>query len=333
MSPGFGGSLSNNFGNPYSSWGGGGGYGSGWWPGSYGPFYGDFSLGNTLQGVSSVVYAQGQLSIMDQQARIVQQQAAQSQLDTRRRIFDEWLYEQANTPSVQDRREQMQRYDLRRAMRDPPLPEILNGSSLDAVYKDLLNKQSQWGKGPPVTIDENVLKHLNLTSRSGGNVGLLRRVKEGEPLPWPTSLKSDAYKPEVERINQRLQDAVRQAENKPPVDPGTVANMKDDLRALQAKVTANINALTPSECIAAKRFLNQLDDALTALQQPDVSDHLTGKFSAKGKTVPEFLQYMSSRGLSFAPATNGDEWAYAAMLNYLVGYNTALGGPGSTSQP
>jgi hypothetical protein len=333
-SPGFGGQSLYNSTNPYSPSNPYNPYNNqGYWPNPYQPYYGDFGLGSTLQGVSSVVYAEGQLGIQNQQAKLLQQDVERSKLDTRRKIYDEWLYEQANTPSLQDRREQMQRYELRRAMKDPPMTEILNGSSLDTVYKDLLTKQNLWAKGPVMTLDESVLKHINMTSRSGGNTALLKRVKDGEPLPWPTVLKMPAYKADYDRINQRLPDAVQQAETKGFVDPGRVQNMKDYVQGLQATVSANINDLTPSEVMGAKRFLGQLDEALVALQQPDVADHLNGKVAPRGRTVTDFLQYMSSKGLGFGPATSGDEAAYIALHNYLVGFNLALGFTGGGTQP
>jgi hypothetical protein len=52
----------------------------------------------------------------------------------------------------------------------------------------------------------------------------------------------------------------------------------------------------------------------------DVASYFTDKFAAKGKTVPELIQFMAKKGLKFAPATGGDEAAYSALYNYLVGY-------------
>jgi hypothetical protein len=52
-----------------------------------------------------------------------------------------------------------------------------------------------------------------------------------------------------------------------------------------------------------------------------VASYFTEKFAAKGKTVPELLQFMASKGLKFAPATGGDEAAYSALYNYLVSYS------------
>jgi len=185
-----------------------------YYPGYYPPPYysGDYTLGATLQGMGSVISAQGQFNIQNQQAKLIQQQELQAKVDTRRKVYEEWLYEQANMPSLQDRREQLQRYELRRAMKDPPLVEILSGTSLDAIYKDLLTKQAQWPKGPQWTIDDSVLKRINWSSGAGGNAGMLKKLRDGEPLPWPAALKTPAFAREVTRIDTRMKDAVNQAE-------------------------------------------------------------------------------------------------------------------------
>jgi len=91
-------------------------------------------------------------------------------------------------------------------------------------------------------------------------------------------------------------------------------------------VSSNINDLAPSDSVGARRFLDQLAEAVNALQKPNIAEQLTGKLAAKGGTVPELLQDMSSKGLTFAPATSGDESAYVALHNYLVGFNAALSG-------
>ena len=40
----------------------------------------------------------------------------------------------------------------------------------------------------------------------------------------------------------------------------------------------------------ARRFLNQLASAITALEQPDVGDQISGKVAVQAKTVPELVR-------------------------------------------
>ena len=62
----------------------------------------------------------------------------------------------------------------------------------------------------------------------------------------------------------------------------------------------------------------RLDNAIKALQAPDVGNYINGKYAARGKTVGELVKNMG--GLKFAQATPGDEQAYKALQEKLASY-------------
>jgi len=311
---GFGGAYGGGYSSPYASSPGVGGYDSGYY--SYADPY-----GGGLRGAADAIRGQGQFEQDFQKARLANQEVERSKLDTRRKIYDEWLYERANTPTVVDIQEKTQKLEQRRALLGMPLSEVLSGYALNTILDDLRKRANWAAKDPYGPIDPEVLRQINVTSQSsGGNVGVLKPVKEGGPLNWPLPLQDGAYQDEVRRLNQRATEAVKLVQNAGQVDPGTLNDIKEDVRRLRSKVSAHTDDLTPSQSIEANRFLNQLSDAVTALAQPDVAGYFTDKFAAKGKTVPELVQYMAQKGLKFAPATGGDEAAYSALYNSLAGY-------------
>jgi len=295
-------------------------YGSGY----YSPWYDSNAIGETLRGTAAVINAEGTFLMQAQDARIRYEQWQQARLDTRRKSIEEFLYERALVPTGEDLRESMQRYELRIAMNNPPVNEVLSGESLNTIYKDLKIKLASGAKGQPLPLDPAILKQINLTSNSGGNMGVMKNLKDGGTLRWPLALQGEVYQEEVKRLNQRAAEAIKLAEFKNQVDAGTIRDMMDDVAKLRAKISANITDLTPNQYSAASRFLKQLDDAFKALQQPDVGDYLGQKYMAQGKTVGDLLDFMMKKGLSFAPAVNGDEGAYQALHNYLVGFANTL---------
>jgi hypothetical protein len=312
---------------------GGSGYGASGYPGSgyYPPYYPNpyyveiNPLGDTLKGAAMAINAQGQFNISNQQAKLLNEQYKQMRIDTRRKIYEEWLWERANTPTLQDMREEMQKLELRRALKDPPIQEVLSATALNNIFNDLKAKQLAGARGTAIPVDEGVLKQVNLTGNPGtGNIGVLKGLKDGGTLHWPLVLTGEAYKRERDKVDRLAGDAVKLAEFKGEVDPGSLRDMQNNIRGLQAAVSANLNDMTPTQSIEARRFLNQLDDAVKALQQPNVADYFTQKMAAQGKTVPELIDYMAKRGLSFAPSSGGDEAAYMAMHNYLAGYANSL---------
>jgi hypothetical protein len=323
--------ASPGYSSPYTSSPGGYGYDSS----GYNPYSYSYSdpYGGGLRGAADAIRAQGQFEKDFQQARLLNQEVERSKIETRRKIYDEWLYERANRPTIVDDQRKTEKMEQQRAVLGMPLSEILSGYALNILLDDLRKKANWSAKDPYGPIDADLLRQINVTSQSsGGNVGVFKVVKEGGPLPWPLPLQGNAYLDEVRRLNQKAAEAVKLIQNAGQVDPGTLNDMKEDIRRLRSKVSAHIDDLTPSQSIEANRFLNQLDDGVKGLAQPDVASYFTDKFAAKGKTVPELVQFMTSKGLKFAPATGGDEAAYQALYNYLVGYTLQSNASGSSRE-
>src|SRR6516225_1929669 len=99
-----------------------------------------------------------------EQSRMMREQRRQAEVDTRRKIFDEWQYERANTPTLEDIREQDKKLARRRALNDPPITEVLSGTALNTLLDHLKMLQGTGAKGPNVAIDEETLQHVNVTS-------------------------------------------------------------------------------------------------------------------------------------------------------------------------
>jgi hypothetical protein len=314
--------------NPYTS--GAGLYGSSAY--GAGSAYGGYPYaysypdpyGGGLRGAAEAINAAGQFEVQWQQARQLAQQVEQSKLETRRKVYDEWLYEQATQPTVEDLRERTQATELRRVLHDAPLVDIASGYALNTLLDDLAAKPNYAG-GPNIALDPTLLEQVNVTSRENrGNIGVLKSIKEGAPLPWPLPLQGAAYREQTRRLNKLAADAVNMARNGGPVAAGTLADMREAVGALRGMVSANVNELTPSQVVQAKRFLSQLDDATLALKQPNVANYFTDKWVAKGKTAGDLVSSMLASGLRFAPAADGDEAAYTAAYEALLAYRNGL---------
>jgi hypothetical protein len=70
----------------------------------------------------------------------------------------------------------------------------------------------------------------------------------------------------------------------------------------------------------AVNFVNNLNATVRALQQPGVGGYFNGKYAIKAASVPQLVQFMRDKGLRFAPATPGDDAAYAALHTALANY-------------
>jgi hypothetical protein len=284
-----------------------------------------YGLGTVPRG-----WALGQeAEIQLRKARLLNQEVDRSKVDTRRKIYDEWLYERAGTPTLAEDHERSAMLERRRAAPGAPLSEVLSGRALNTALDDLTRNPGRNVKQGSAPIDPEVLRQINMTSRGGGgSVGVLRPVRAGAALNWPPALQDPAYQNEVGRLNQRAAEAVMLVWKTGQVDAGTLNDMRDDIRRLRSKVNDRINDLTPSQFIEANRFLNQLSDAVTALAQPDVADTFTDQLAARPRTVPDLVRFMAEKGLKFAPAVGGDEAAYSALYNSLIASAPPAAEPG-----
>lgn len=302
-----------------------------WWQFDRDPFAG------FMHGTAEVLYASGDFAVRVQESRLINQQVQQARVDTRRKIFDQWLYERANTPTNQDERERFQRIELRRALTNPSPTELLGATPLNRILDDLKPRVTAGATGPSIPISEDVLKQINLTAKGGGagNIGALKPLKGGGTLSWPSVLLSETYQREVKLINQRTAEAVKEAEFKGQVDPSRLAELGDAISRLKARVETNVMELTSAQWIEARRFVTQLEQARLALSRLDVANSWNSKFTPRSTTVQELVQELGSKGLEFAPAVNGDEAAYMALYNALVAYAGTLNDPriASNSRP
>ena len=298
--------------NPYMpGYGGYGGYG-GFYPGRAGGY---------LYGVAAVTSANANAYGTYQEGRIVNQQANQSQLDTRRKIINESLYEQSLLPSEEDNRARDQAMALRRARNDPPPSEIWDGTALNVMVKAIEKGQQSGLRGPLVPLDPQTLRHLNLTGgTTPAGVGLFR---DGGMLSWPLVLKSKTFAPERKKLDALAPRAVMEA-MAGRINDETLESLVDTVDALRTKVDAAIVDLSPSQFISASRYVNELKTTVKSLQDPNVSKQFNGSWTAKGNSVSELTDQLLKQGLKIAPAAPGDEPYYTSLYNSLISYDLGL---------
>jgi hypothetical protein len=298
--------------NPYF----GAGYNPyGWTPWTYlGP------TGGTLTGLANFTNAQGDYLIQQQQSRMLKTQADTAQLDLNRRIFEEQAYERRMTVTAEQVRQFERQRELERSRADPPRNEIWSAKALNDLFGDIKDMHTSGLRGPDVPLDPDLLKRLNLTDGTvHGSAGLFRDL----PLRWPLELQDDSFSKDRTTIDKQLPEALRYAAMG-RVDAKTFRALTDASASLRQTVRNQITTMSPSENIRANRYLNELDQSLALLRQPNVANFFNGRMDAQGKSVGELVAFMTQNGLSFAPVTNGDESYYQAFYQSLRTYDSGL---------
>jgi len=269
---------------PYSN-GYGSEYGSSYSP--YVPYYQD-PLSGYLTGAASVIGQQAKFMKATEEAKLLREQVRQARLETRRKVVEEWLWERNTLPTLQDEIERTRAQYVRRSQNNPTFTEVLSGLSLNDLLDHAAKLQIK-GKGPTVTLDEDTLRHINVTTPAGGNIGVL---KNEQPLNWPQVLQGAVYEAERDKIKTNVTRAVNSAKFG-AADPGSVSNLSAAIERMRNQLNQDVFELPPTQYIEGMRFVRQLDDAVKVLKSPNAANYFNDKFMAKGKTVGELVDYMA----------------------------------------
>lgn len=274
-----------------------------------------------LTGAASVINSQGGFMVSSQQSKILKEQAKAEQIANKRRAFDEYMYEQANTPNQEELREQARLENLLRSRNSPPATEIWSGKALNDLLKSVQLMEGKRVPGPTVPLDPQNLARINVTSGlSGTGLGVF---KNDGKLQWPLGLFDDQYDDARKKIETLSAQALQQAEGG-MVDGKTLRNLIKANDQLEAQLKSNIADMPSGDYIKSKRFVTELRDSTKILEDPNVANFVSKKWSAKGQTVGELVYNLTKDGLRFAPATRGDEPAYTALHHSLAMYETGM---------
>jgi hypothetical protein len=289
--------------------------------GYYGPGYYD-PVGSFTSGVADIIGAQGQFGIDYQQAEAMREQNKQAKIVTRRKNFEEWQYERANTPTLEDERERARAEEVRRSRNDPPLTEIWSGKALNDLLTPILklNPPSE-SNAPYVPLDPDLVRHINLTSGTTfNNLGVL---KDNGKLDWPLALTDDQFEENRKKLEALGPQAFKEAYDG-KVQPKTIRDLRGNVEEMTDLLKKNVGKISTNDYLPARRYLTELDSSIRTLQDPDVGKYATGKWTAHGDSIYALTADISRQGLRFGPAVDGDQAAYVSVHRGMVRYLSAL---------
>jgi hypothetical protein len=273
-------------------------------------------VGGYLRGQADLIAAGGQFRVNQQKSNLLQEQLNQMRIDTKRRAFDEFMYERANTPTPQEERERRAQEELRYQLVNPTNNEVHSGITLNTIMDQLQQMQARGQKSPDVKLNEDLLKQINVTTGRGNNPALL---KSDGRLSFPNGLSDPKFDTLRKSIEGNLQRAVSEVSNtnKPPTF-GLLKDLTADVDKLDEQTTRSISDMGTSRYIEARSYIRLLRDAINALSQTDAAGFVNGKYPASGRTVGELVKNMT--GKQFAPAAPGEEQAYHELYQALRSY-------------
>lgn len=283
-------------------------------PGYVNPYYPQGSPGyNYMNGVADLNRANGEVIKDVEQAYQMREKTKQDRIDTKKKAFDEMLYEKANTPTYLEELSKEKSDLLVRLMNYPGKGEIANGKTLNVMLPYLDSLLSLGTQGPPVPIPQSMVNQLNI-SATGASVGMLRA---GGEVEWPISLRG----PQQRKIDKLLVAAV-DGVVKNTLEAKLLKQLRAEMKILRDDLSDKLvkDQIESSSYIRGKEFYNALDSSIDALERPDARKQLTGAFAPRARNVQELVDFMTDNGLKFSPAMPGNENAYQVTHDAFVRY-------------
>ncbi len=294
----------------------------------YGSVLPGVGRGATLSGSANVMSAYGQLGLQQEQARIEREKANQAKLDTNKKTLDMRNYEREHTRTFTENQANDAAWLLRRVMKSPTETEIKTGKAANLMLPYLRGLVDRGIAGPPVPLDQGLLKQVNVTTGSGDSgLGVL---KHGGEVDWPLVLQG----PTQQKLAEVLPQAVSATVNG-TLSPGLFRQATKGVEALKDELKKQFYAekIDGGDYLTGKRFLASLEGSVRMLSQPNAAKLLNGSFAARGQTVDELVVNMSRQGLLFAPASPDGEPAYRSLHDAMAGYAAgAQNSPGFRNQ-
>ena len=290
-------------------------YMPGWGVGSVYPNGPGYNAGAYLNGSAQVMQASGNVMIQQEQARVEREKANQAKIDTKRRAFDEMMYEKANTPSYVETLSKEKQNILTRMINFPNDTEIKQGTSLNTLLPFLQDLSSSGSMGPPVPISQSIVNQLNISGSAKESVGMLR--DGGQISDWPIGLQGKNQ----EKLDKLLPQAY-DAAAKGKLTPKLMKEVRTEMATMREKLRVQVqkDEIDTSSYFQAIQFYNALSPAIDALERPDAKKQLAGAYSPRARNVQELVDFMSDNGLKFAPATPGNDNAYQVTHDAFVRY-------------
>src|SRR5262249_9202955 len=154
-------------------------------------------------------------------------------------------------PTSEDIRRLDHDRDLARARRDAPIGDILSGKALNVLLSELKQLHGAGRRGPTVSLDEEMMKFVNVSPKHGRNIGFIRDGK----IHWPVGLRGDAFAKFRDKIDDTLKDAIRRAATNGRVDMALMKDLNAALKGLDDTLDKVGTELTTAEYMEAKRYI------------------------------------------------------------------------------
>jgi hypothetical protein len=213
---------------------------------------------------------------------------------------------------------------IQQRIRENPTPtDIQNGNALNAILDEVTRPPIYFLalKGSKARIGGEAVRNIPFQYAVAAITYSVHDLTRGEP---PRVLRGDAFTASREAVRTITDQLLTEAEERGELDPKTIQQAKERIRALRAKVEATIPAGTQDRR-DADRHLKALMGLARMLDTPALEVLLAGVEKRPDTTLGELLAFMSSFNLRFGAArTSQQRVVYNQLFPLLAALRTEV---------
>jgi len=199
--------------------------------------------------------------------------------------------------------------------------DIASGAALNRILTAAI-AADRGDKVNSAFLPPNLLANVRFTGGDAGDALNLIRVAGHLPFPKPfESAPLAEYQPKLEKEFAAATGPIAAGK---PRDAAAVAGLEATVKKARAAMNAAEKTFDFDEATSVRRFMNQLDSAVTVLKKPDGATILPARWSTEGTSVAELVRHMAKFKMQFGPAPKEGEESYFALHRGLADYLIAL---------
>lgn len=239
-------------------------------------------------------------------------------------ISDQWNYERG-TSSAKSEPPPVLPEPIRVALAPADPAQITSGEALNTLLKEISALEAKGARGPSGYIHPLLLE--NIVFAGGPAADLVNLARLGGRLQFPPLFDEPALAELVAAVEQDFAaaSAAVLAGRNPERIP--LQRLEMSLARLREAVDPRIKDLPFDDALAARKFLNQLANALHVMKSGLANGLIDSKWAAEGVVVADLTKHMAKHKLVFGPAPPGGDKTYATLHQLLATYLFVLKQP------
>lgn len=194
----------------------------------------------------------------------------------------------------------------------------MSGQALNQILAAVVTAESKGAKGPSAFLTPQLISEVRFAGPPAA--AAVNFLMTGAKLNFPAGLDDHRLKDAREELDRDFATVAAVLRDGKLPEQGKVMQLGLALQRLGSLAAPVIAELPFDDAVAARRFLNRLEVALTAFKAPNAFLMFNPAWPSEGGSIGELVKHMAKFKLQFGPVPADSSESYAALHKGLSNY-------------